>query len=682
MDFSKTYKTGLAFLLIAALMTPKAHASTHADNNKSSPFLLGPLGLNAIPNARMDAPGTLRAGVSTLDPYAHSWLGFQLAAPLYVQLRQSAEISSLRDSADQLYPGLDVKWRLLEEARHRPELALGLQSALGHKRMAGEYLVASKRYHDFDFTAGLGWGRYAGHFTFDNPLNIFGNHFDTDRSFDGEESSEPADWFTGRRVGLLAGVEYFTPLDGLSVKFDLGGDSWRAERATFDFDAPAPWSAGISYTPLPWISMGIGTQGLDKIMARLSLSTSLDQWPKPGTGNVNDTQARLTNVNLNGPSARAGLTLSPDLNTPAQIGHAARALAKDAGPNARAFTLMPSMLGLRGPAVTFLRSDFENALRHNRGSAAEIWRNTTFDSDLKDAPSSARFLNTGFLKARDFKLVLDQRLSLSEEDSGLLTRTSLVAGQRGPSFLGFVHTGYALRFNLHDNLDNIRGLRAAADLPVRSDIYRFADNPVAVDELYATLTHSLTPDLHMALTGGYLEETYAGLGGEMLYRPFKARWAVGVELWQAFKRDPEAPMAMDLSGDHLLTGHVNGWLDLPETDLTLHARAGRYLAEDVGATLGVLKAFDNGAKLEGYVTLTNQSDTDFLGGTSHAHHGIRLSLPLGGIKHIPRQSSVQIRAEPVGRDAGQALENPVALYALTDPLSYPHLIRHWNDVIK
>ncbi len=57
-----------------------AQAQEHAPTG----MLLGPLGLNAVPNARMDETGTARAGMSVPDPYMHAFLGVQLADPLYM----------------------------------------------------------------------------------------------------------------------------------------------------------------------------------------------------------------------------------------------------------------------------------------------------------------------------------------------------------------------------------------------------------------------------------------------------------------------------------------------------------------------------------------------------------------------------------------------------------------------
>jgi len=109
-----------------------------------SPYLAGSLG---------------RLNTSTLAPYVNVSLGVQVIDPLHVSVRQTAEVSNIIEDPIRLYPGIDLKLRLLNESRLSPEIAVGLQSALGHKRTAGEFLAASKRYKNFDFTGGLGWER-------------------------------------------------------------------------------------------------------------------------------------------------------------------------------------------------------------------------------------------------------------------------------------------------------------------------------------------------------------------------------------------------------------------------------------------------------------------------------------------------------------------------------------------
>jgi hypothetical protein len=684
----------LSLTLCSALATCLGATTAYAHEYMPSSTLFGPLGLNTVPSARMDEAGTVKIGVSALDPYVHAFAGFQLATPLYINIRQTAEASDLNAKAKRLYPGVDLKLRLLEETGRRPEISVGINAALGHKRMASEYIALSKRYNDFDFTAGIGWGRMgsAGHIK--NPLKAISKHFGGDRALDGEMANRPAHWFTGDNVGFFAGVEYFTPIDGLSLKFDYGADRYTVEKQNPDFDAPAPWSIGVVYQPYDWVDMSLALQGTDRVMGRISLKGLLQNWRNKNakirsnepklqprhTGTIAQ-QEHTNNEGIEALSVESYLALNPYEPAPRQIGYAAIETANQANTKAEEIVIRPSVMGLQGPSVRLLRRDFERALIDNQGSPQEIWNNAEFDTSGKGAFSRPENTDKSGIFGHNFYLTQLNTLSLSEEDNGVLYRTSAIAGGRGPAFFGFLDAGYALRLNIHDNLDKISDIRPRSPLPVRSDIDVFAQNRLILDHSYLALTHSFTPQLHLSLLGGYLEEMYGGFGGELLYRPFGSRLSYGAELWQVFKRDPYTDFALGLTYDHLLTGHMNMWYEIPHHDLTLQAKAGRYLGEDIGGTLSLHKNFKNGVDLQGFVTVTNKGDFDLFGGTTHAYSGLRLTMPLGGFKYVPKGVSTQLRVEPFGRDTGQALENPLPLYELTRQFSYSHMAQHWLDIL-
>lgn len=661
----------------------------------------GVQGLNTVPNARMDEAGVMRAGVANLDPYAHGFLGFQIADPLYISLRQTAETSNIRDDPDRLYPGLDLKLRLLQESEYAPAIVVGLQSATGHKRAAGEYLALSKRYGAFDFTAGLGWGRYgsAGHFN--NPLKGLSSHFGKDRALDGEMPNEPSDWFTGERIGLFGGVEYQTPLKGLSLVFDVGADRYAAESNAFDYNAPAPWALGLRYAPRDWVNVQAGVQGADKIMARVSFQGSPAGWfgkahkqsdIAPMQAHRTDSpapdQARLEaekyeiimdSVVFDGAHGAANLDLNPHQPAPYQMGRAMRMLANNAGPDVEEIAITPRAYGLRGPQVKLMRKDFEKALALKQGSADEIWKNARFDVEAEGGP---RPLMRSHYRPENLRLILDNDISLSEEDSGVLYRSAVIAELDGPTLWNALHTGTSWRLNLKDNLARIDDIRPRSPLPVRSNVGDFTDMTVGMDRMYAALTHSFTPELHGMAAAGYLEEMYGGAGGELLWRPYGKRYALGVESWLALKRDPALALASGFNGDSLLTGHVNGWYEFPDQNLTAYAKIGRFLAEDLGVTAGLAHEFKNGATLDGFITLSDAADFDLFGGTTHAYQGVRFTLPLGNVPYVPEGSVVRVKAAPLGRDTGQALDAPLKLYDMTESFSAGHMAEYWDGVTE
>lgn len=694
-------KQGPFAIAITALLICIA-PSAQAQTQEYSTTIYGPLGLNTIPTARMDPQGTIRAQLSTLDPYAHTGLGIQIAKPLYINLRQTAEISDLNDDADRLYPGIDFKLRLAKERAYVPQIAIGAQSALGHKRTAGEYLTLSKRYKSFDFTAGLGWGRFAGSATFDNPLGAIGSHFNQPRQRDGEDPNTLSDWFTGEKTGILAGVEYFPPIKGLSLKADYGGDRFEAEQAAFDFNTPTPWSFGLNYKPKPFIDIGIAAQGTDKIMGRLSLQSMIQNIrgqsektpPKTAlrpfrTGlalpgwmelRAKDDHIALHNTTTNITTAKAQLTLSPHHSAPHQIGRAATHMANHAGPAIEEIKIAPISHGLHGPAISLMRRDLESAIARKAGSAEEIWAATHIAHDFQGPQKVQRTQDPNSPLFKSFTATLETQISLAEEDEGILHRSALILDTKYPGKIGYFTGGLGLRLNLTDNLDTLNDLRPQIPLPVRSDIDKFADRFLAIDTSYTALTHTIAPDLHAVAALGYLEEAYAGFGGEILYRPFDKRYAIGAESWLALKRDPGSSLNLGLTGDRLLTGHINGYYDIPELDMTMGLKAGRYLAEDLGATLSLQKNFKNGAKLEGFVTLSDQSDFDLFGGTTHSDHGLRFTLPLGGYHKHLAPAKLKFITAPFGRDIGQSIQSPLPLYNLTEPFSKAHILQHWNEI--
>lgn len=669
-------RQALFYCLTFWLLWPGGIQPAIAENLRASPSLYGPLGLNAVPSARMDESGTVKAGVSALDPYLHGWLGVQIAEPLYLSLRQSAETSGLTKEPDRLYPGVDIKWRLLEEDRARPEIALGLQSAIGHKRMAGEYIAASKRHGNFDFTAGLGWGRLGSAAHFENP---FSKIFRRDRAPDGEDPAGPEDWFGGRAVGLFGGAEYFTPVDGLSVKVDYGADRYVAERQATGFKALSPWSAGLNYAPAPGIDIGIAAQGTDKIMGRVTLSGLIQNWRNRNDERNKKPFVPLLRRDMEGGGAQAHLALEDGLPAPGQIAAAARNVKSRTKESENEITITPRILSLKGPSVRMIRAD----VGANGRSAAEIWHNTAFgDESATQAAQKIARPDDPAWPFHALRIRLDNRISLSEEDNQPLYRAAVVAGSRTPGFRGMWDNFYSLRLNLSDNLERLNESRPPSALPVRGDVGEFAKQRLGVETMFSAFTHSFRPDLHLALLGGYLEEMYGGFGGEAIYRPFDSRLSVGAESWLAFKRDPLTSLNLGFNGDSLLTGHVNLWYDLPLWNATATASAGRYLAEDLGGTLGLQRRFDNGAMIEGFVTLTGGHDIDPFGSAPHAYSGVRLSVPLGGFRHAPRNTDITVTAAPFGRTYGQRLENPLPLHELTQPFTAQHMAQHWNEVTQ
>lgn len=668
-------------LLLGFLLSCNACAA-FAESFPVTSNIYGASGLNIIPNARMDSAGTVSLSLGTVDPYIHTQLGFQISDDIYLGLRQTGEISSLLYDPDYLMPGMDLKFRLFEERKFRPEIALGFQSAFGHRRMAGEYLAFSKRYENFDFTAGFGWGRFGTNFKSPNPLDWTKSYLSDDRDLDGEDPNGPKDWFTGD-TGIFGGVEYGLPIRGLSLKADISSDGWETEK-NLGIHRPSPFSIGLAYKPLPEIDIGIAALGTDTIMARASLKTMMENWPFSQAnqesllsihppGNAERYAKRMGNLSGDGREVKTQLALTPFQSSPHQLSQAwriASGVTRESQPDV--LRIEPVYFGLKAPAIAISNNDLKAGVAH-QGSAEEIWRNTTFDSNVsRDTKSIRSFIPF---------LTLRENFSLSEEDAGLIHHTDILATltrQIGSYFLSET----SLRYNIFSSLDDIHKFRNRSQDPVRSDIDEYYEQKAAVDRLFFQGFKSFTTDWHISGSLGYLDELFAGFHGEILYRPWGKNWALGLEIADAIKRDPESPFNLGIVNRSRPTGHLNFYYEVPNTSLTLHASLGQYLGQDKGGSLSLKNTFRNGSTLEGFMTATDRDDRDALGGKSNFYAGLRFTLPFGSLTFVPDGSGIEVNAAPLGRDSGQRLDLSHPLYEMTEPLSYRHITQNWGDILQ
>lgn len=710
--FRSKIKRDILAIFISTILLTSASAEAESDllyQKDFKPIILksiyGQAGTLTTPNARHFRTGTIHAHAASLDPYSHYVFGAQLLDGFHAQFRQTAEMSSLFDDADWLTPGIDLKIRLLKESRYKPELSLGLISAIGHKRQSGEYIAASKRYKDFDFTAGLGWGRFGTAKHFDNPFSAFGDHFDQQRTLDGEDASSPDDWFTGKNIGFFGSLVWHSPIKGLSLSADYGADRYTIEKEIIEgFDAPSPYSVGINYSPTDWLNLSLGLSGTEKVMGQISLSPNIKSL---NTGHsTRGKKHSLPNRIIQKITGNEELVYLPEtsyedyiLDTqydnnirtihletagrhetlPYLIGQTNKDILSSSYADLQAIETEVVKFGLRGPKIKLLSKELKNTEKHI-SSAEEIWHS----AQISKEPFKAKKQKLSMLKrTREFlSFTLENHVSLSEEDNGTYTRTALLMQKTFPITQRLLNI-HRLRGTLYHNLDGLNTLRRSDNKSVRGNVEDFTENGLIYDQFALNYNGTVKDNWYYAFTAGYLEEMYFGAGAEILYRPFDKTWAIGAELFDVAKRDPFSGGAYRLEGGSgVITGHLNAYYEPPNTYTTYGLSLGRYLDKDFGVSASINHEFENGSRLGGFVTTTNKQDTDIFGGSTHLYGGLNLSMPLGSLSFLPNGSSITLKTSPLGRNSGQRLDKPFDLFQETETLSRRHLIQHWSDIVK
>ena len=701
----KRQAVALGFLLSATLARAEGLAPTLSD--------WGTVGLLQTPTARLLPDGTVTGGYTALgDLHRHLTVGAQILPALEVTLRETLYPNPYGISE----PGVDAKLRLLREGPWWPALAVGGRDVTGagfdlpgKGRFAGEYLVASRRWWDVEVSLGLGWGALGDYGHIRNPLRFLGGRFRRDRDPALPASRGPRAWFTGDRASLFGGLEWHTPVEGLSVKLEYSGDSFRAQQQEDPaFQPGLPVNAGLAYRPLPWLEFGAGLEQGKRAMLRLSAlfdpratagaeagaGAGPPQRPpppvarRPAGGSALSGPDIVTLARLAGLPARTALVTEDEAvlwldlwpgqdagtgTTPLarEVGRAARILADSTPGEVERLTVVTGASGLEGVAVTLLRRDVELAANGN-GSAEEIWRTARVAPAAGPPPDwPARWSLT---------LHPTLEMSLFEQGAPFVQRSHTDVRLAAELARGVV-IGGGLRFAMSDNLAWLDTNALPAERPVRSDLPLYAQPRIELERLYGAWLAAPAPGWTTRLSAGHFEEMFGGFGGEALYRPFQARWAAGLDLNRLWKRPAGDPLRVDPESGRT-TGHASLYLEAPGAATTGILRAGRYLGGDWGGTVELLRVFDGGVRLSAHLTWTGGPDDvqSRLGG--RLEQGLSLVVPFGpsGLTGIGGAAEVAVRT--LGRDAGQRLRQPLPLYEATMPAGFGRLAGTWSRLME
>ncbi|TPD59487.1 YjbH domain-containing protein [Emcibacter nanhaiensis] len=240
-----------------------------AGDNSAGNF--GGVGLLDMPTARFEEDGMLSLGGYYNTDTTRLFVSWQATPWLETTLSYTDE----QHPKLELDRSLDLKIRLLEEGNFLPALAVGFRDMLGSGKYGAEYIVANKRFHDFDFTFGFGWGNLSTRGGFYNVLRVFGDGFDQRNTDTGSGDIPFGSYFAGQDMAVFAGVQYQTPIDGLSLKMEFSSLDTDNIPHLSHLKDKSPVNFGLNYRPASWIDLAVGYDYGDRVSFRLVLKTSL-----------------------------------------------------------------------------------------------------------------------------------------------------------------------------------------------------------------------------------------------------------------------------------------------------------------------------------------------------------------------------------------------------------------------
>lgn len=688
---------------LSILVSPVACANTDSFSPTfptQSDF--GGVGLLQMPTARMAPEGEFSFNYMDNQEYRRWSISMQpfdwLEATLrYTDIRTRLYSNDESFSGDQTYKdkGMDVKARLWNESTWRPHVSVGLRDVMGTGLFDSEYIVASKRYQNLDFTLGMAWGNMGQSGNIKNPFCEAREAWcQRDDGFSGSGGKfEFGSLFHGP-AALFGGIEYQTPWQPLRLKLEYDGNDYSHESAGV-ITQSTPINVGIVYQPYDALDMHLSYQRGNTLMWGMTLHTnfndpSLSQ-PKlmdpPVPAYQTSETASLDEVDWQDLSsqlaANAGwqeVSLYGDDDTLTLVGeqtrfreqaqgeHRATMLAvNDAPASVKQLRIIEQKQGM---PLQETRVDLDSVRRANSdlplGQKQEI-------EVSRQSPTQVQGTRRHEAEPRSWSFKIAPKLSQSigGSESFYMYQVGLNANT---DWYMTEHNWLSstLFFNLFNNYDKFNYTAPPPDgeaLPrVRTWIREYVtSSDVLLNNLQLTHMDKYDDAWYAQAYGGYLEMMYAGVGGETLYRPFNRSWAIGADINLVKQRDWEN--TLQLADYQVATGHVTTYWQPTFLDkVTAQISVGRYLAGDYGATLNFAKKFDSGISAGFFATFTNVSAEEY--GEGSFTKGLYITIPFDLMMFKSTIDSGTISWVPLTRDGGQMLARKYGLYSQSSVASF------------
>jgi membrane-associated phospholipid phosphatase len=650
-----------------------------------------------MPSARVEPDGTFSAGYSYDQPYGELWatstiLPFAQVTGRYVSMSGITAFAAADGTSnygrnkDKVF---DVKFELLSESAWRPAVALGATDVLGTQLFKGQYLVATKRFgvaQNVEISVGAGSKRPDGLFAGARwspqavpNVALVAEYDANDYQKDYYATSTGA---ANRRKGPAVGVEYRWGWLGAQVA-----------RQRDHFSANVHVTIPLSEREfLPKLRE-------PKLFEQKDAPprASMADWQRDGRPGAALVQAlaqqdfKNIRVELDAGVLKLSLTNNRISNLGRAIGRASRTALAFAPAGTRSFQI--TYTRNEQPVATYeflslyVLSDYlGGVVDRDRFLQTVLVRAATpadrvdeigqpaMLADLKD--DVAVGIDVGHdgnmvqvrsedREANRFRIA--PKLGLFFNDPSGALRYELDAAANYDRRLG---TGLYLNGALTASLiETISGVTQESNslLPhVRTDIAeykrgsRFKVNKLMLNQYAMPAEH-----WYGRLSAGLYEEMYRGAGGQLLYVPKDSRWAADLSIDALQQRGFKG--LFDGRDYRTVTALGAVHYRLP-ADVTVTARAGRFLARDNGVRVEFKRRFFSGMEIGAWYTKTSGKDTTTPGTVDNPYNdkGVFVTLSLNSMLLSDTQATANIALSPWTRDVGQMVASPGDLYEMIE----------------
>ena len=606
--------------------------------------------------------------------------------------------------------GFNVKFKYDSKNNRIPNFAIGLDDFAGTGYLTREYIVATHELRNMKASLGMGWGKFVGKKSFENPLSFLSESLNTrplkSSNYGQGGNLSQNKWFRGN-ASAFGGIEFFFPAEkvkGLSMKIEYDPYDY------FDFSAKNRTDAladlrkkdsdiniGFSYPVNEFmtinasyikgntfnLSFTIGASFNGKLRSKPNFEPIIKTTKNNDKSEIIFYEDLLHNLNNNNllfqtaslSKERLDISISTSqhrnaIRSSSYAGSIASKVSRDHNINLSQINISHINAGVELNNITYIA----NHLDSSKDTPIEIIeRYTKLDSGNKNSYKNHEFQPRVKFPAvfSSFSPSLVSYIGNPEKFYfwGLdLQNTAEIQFNR--NLLLSSEINYSLYNNFKDTISG-----PASNMEhVRTDKVQYLKNAnLYIKRMQLDYIWSLRKDLYAKVSGGIFESMFGGFGGQVLYKPFNSNFNISFEGFYIKQR--EYDQTFKFRKYKTTTAHLNLGYLLP-MGIESNISYGRYLAKDDGFTFDLSRRTKSGFKAGIYFTRTNVSAKLF--GEGSFDKGFYFQVPMDLFSKDYKGGYSNFKLSPLTRDGGAKLEFDKDLRGLIYNSSLNELRQQWR----
>lgn len=563
---------------------------------------------------------------------------------------------------------------------------------------------------------GLGWGYLAKRGTVKNPLSEFSSHFNTRGRVGGSEGGtfNTSAYFSGP-ISFFGGIQYRTAWDRLSLKLEYDSNHYQSEPLGKKRLVDSPWNGGLVFQLSKFSFLTLGYERGNTFMFGISLGQDLrtlatpkiDDPPRlpiafgyPNLATTIENQHwklltetfvkqvgwHITSIDERGSQLRLTLTDVEGEHIDYRVERANRVLHRLTPANIKEFVYVINNRSMELAELIVDRQEWvERTLTHVPPEhALPAWG---LNEPVKTAISDRFTGFAGELVHKSFTENQPVRKSLKDKTlfqgdlpffmsgTGINLDHTVGGIDRFMFYKLYAYLDFEIRprrdtwlstaihYKLHDNYGKYEVGGDSNLPPVRTNLreYSIQAPRATIPVMQINYAKQLSENLFSHAYGGLIEYSFSGVGAELLYRPHKSPFMIGVDFNQVRQRDYQQRFGK--FDYQVKTGHATLYWDLGPKNILAKLSAGQYLAGDRGVTVDLSRDFENGLRIGAWMTRTNVSAEQF--GEGSFDKGVYISVPFDIFLTKSAVGRYEFQWRPLTRDGGAKLFKSTDLFTMT-----------------